>query len=147
MPWFEGTHTESRTFDAPLATVRDHFANPEKILAHTKGLETSSVTDGVVHFVMEEENHGVATFKGDFRCRYVVEGDTVRWTPEGDGNMKQSGQATFSEKDGKTVMDYTETIEIDLGVPGMMAPMLKPVISALLGNEMKDYVKRMASDL
>ncbi|MEZ4319223.1 MAG: hypothetical protein R3F61_17050 [Myxococcota bacterium] len=147
MPWFEGSHTESRTIAAPLATVRDHFANPASILANTKGVEDSSVDDGVIHFVMKEEDHGVVKFKGDFRCRYALEGDTLTWTPVGDGNMKQSGKATFTAKGDATVVDYSETVEIDLGVPGMMAPMLKPVISALLANEMKDYVKRMAASL
>jgi len=147
MPWFEGTHTETRSFDGPLATVRDHFANPEVILANTKGLESSSVEDGVIHFVMEEEDHGVVKFKGEFRCKYELDGNTLRWTTLSDGNMKQSGTAVFSEKDGGTSVDYSEKVEIDLGVPGMMAPMLKPVISALLGNEMKDYVKRMTAAL
>lgn len=147
MPWFEGTHTESRTIEGPLARVRDHFANPETIIANTKGLESSSIADGVIHFVMEEEDHGVVKFKGDLQCRYELDGDTLRWTTVSDGNMKQSGRAVFRAEGEATVLDYSEKVEVDLGVPGMMAPMLKPVIGALLANEMKDYVKRMTKAL
>ena len=145
MPWFEGTHTESRTVAKPIDAVRAACASPDRILANTKNIEASSVDDGVIHFVMKEEDHGVVKFKGEFRCRYTLDGNTLRWETVGDGNMKQSGEATFSDDGGETKVDYTETVEVDLPVPGMMAPMLKPVISALLANEIKEYVKRVAA--
>lgn len=146
MPWFEGTHTETRTLPAPVDRVKAHFSAPASIFASTKGLESSAVDGDVLHFVMKEEDHGVVKFKADFRCRYTLDGDRLVWTTL-EGNLQQSGQASFEPDGAGTKLTYTETVKIDLGVPGMMAPMLQPMIGPMLASEVKGYVKRMAESL
>lgn len=147
MPWFEGTHTESRTVTASPEAVRDHFADLATIVANTKDVESSSIDDRTIHFVMKEENHaGVLTFQANFKCTYELEGDTLSWSTR-EGNLNQSGTATFAADGDGTRLDYTETVKLDLDIPSMMAPMLKPVIGAMVANEMKDFVKRMASSV
>jgi hypothetical protein len=146
MPWFEGTHSETRALPAPPAAVKAHFASPAAILAATKKVEASDVTDGVIHFVLKEEDHGVVKFKADYRCKYELVGDRLVWTAAG-GNLEQSGEARFEADGSGTKLVYTEKIRIDLGVPALMAPMLQPMIGPMLAMEAKDYVKRMVASL
>jgi carbon monoxide dehydrogenase subunit G len=147
MPWFEGTHTETRPLSADAATVIAHLHDTQKLIAATKGVEEATVEDGVVHFVMEEEDHGVVKFKGDFRCRYEATADGLIWTSLEGGNLDQSGSATVVAKGDGCELHYTETVRIDLGVPKMMAPMLKPVIGPMMAMEVKDFVKRLTAPL
>lgn len=146
MPWFEGTHTETRALAASPAAALAHFAAPSAILAATKNVESSSVDGGVIHFVLKEEDHGVVKFKANYRCKYTVDGNRLTWTTL-EGNLQSSGEARFDADGAGSKMTYTETIKVDLGVPGMMAPMLQPMIGPMLAHEAKDYVKKMAGSL
>lgn len=146
MTWFEGTHSESRHLDVDPDTARAHFADLDKIVAHTKGVSSSQIDGRTIHFVLEEEDHGVVKFQGDFRCTYVLEGDTLRWSTE-EGNLQQSGEARFTPSGDGVDLDYTETVRVELGVPAMMAPMLKPVLAAVLAKEVKEYLGRMVAGL
>ncbi len=142
MPWFEGTHSESRQLDVAPEVARAHFSDLAAIVAATKGVASSSIDERTIHFVMEEEDHGVVKFQADFRCTYVLEGDTVRWSTA-EGNLQQSGQARLTASGQGAQLDYTETVKVDLDLPAMMAPMIKPVLAAVLAKEMKAYVERM----
>ncbi|MEQ1566141.1 MAG: hypothetical protein ABMA64_10925 [Myxococcota bacterium] len=146
MAWFEGTHSETFTVARDPAATRAHFADPAVIVAHTEGLQSHAIEGDVVHFVMKPQDHGVVKFAGDYRCRYTLDGDVLRWSPAG-GNTRQSGEATFRAAAGGTEVTYTETIEVELEVNAMMAPMLKLVMGPMLAHEAKEYVRRMVSAL
>ncbi|MCO4745026.1 MAG: hypothetical protein KC912_09575 [Proteobacteria bacterium] len=147
MSWFEGTHSETRTLNKPLDAVKSHFASLETIIANSADVETATVDGNTVHFVLEAQDHGVVKFQGNYKATFTLDGDTLTWGPEGEGNTKQSGTASFKAVDGGTEVTYTETVGIDLDIPAMMAPMVKPMISAMLGSEIKGYVKRMSDAL
>lgn len=148
MAWFEGTHAQSLVLNAGIDAAKAHFANLATIAANTGDLESHQVEGDVLHFVLKAQDHaGVVKFQGDYRCRYTLEGDTLRWTPTG-GNVQQSGEARFKAlPDGKTALDYTETVKVDMDVPALMAPMLAPLIGPMLAHEVKGYVGRMAASL
>src|SRR5687768_3604051 len=112
MARFEGTHSETLTIPRDLETTRRHFSDLPTIVAHTEGLQSHSIEGDVVHFVMVPQDHGVVKFEGDYRCRYVLEGDTLRWSYAG-GNMHQSGVASFRAVEGGTEVSYRETIEAE----------------------------------
>jgi hypothetical protein len=144
MAWFEGTHAQSLIVDAPLAAAKAHFANLAAIAANTSDLERFDIDGDVLHLVMKAQDHaGIAKFQGDYRSRYTTSGDTVRWEAVS-GNTKQSGEARFTRlSDNRTTLDYTETVAIDMDVPAMMAPMLRPLITQILAHEIKGFVGRM----
>ena len=148
MAWFEGTHAQSLVLDAGLAAAKAHFADLQTIAANTGDLESHQVEGDVLHFVLKAQDHaGVVKFQGDYRCRYVLDGDVLRWTAQG-GNVEQSGEARFRAlPDGKTALDYTETVKVDMDVPALMAPMLAPLIGPMLAHEVKGYVGRMVASL
>ncbi|HHO54475.1 MAG TPA: hypothetical protein ENK18_27285 [Deltaproteobacteria bacterium] len=146
MAWFEGTHSESRQLDVDPTTAREHFADLDTIVAATKGVASAEIDGRTIHFVLEEEDHGVVKFQGDFHCTYTLEGDTLRWATR-EGNLQQSGEARFTPAGDGVTLDYTETVKVELGVPAMMAPMLKPVLAAVLAKEVKEYLGRMVTRL
>ncbi|MEN0066946.1 MAG: SRPBCC family protein [Myxococcota bacterium] len=148
MAWMEGTHEETRTLPLPADVAAAHFANPERILAATKGLESHEVEGHTIHFILEEEDHGVVKFKADYRCTYTLDGTTVRWAPTGEGNLQQSGEATFTPNDdGGCTLHYQESLKIDLPVASMMAPMLKPLLGPLVAKEIAAYLDRIVGSL
>jgi len=146
MPWFQGSHEETFTVPTSLEVTKRHFADPATIVANTEHVASHTIDDGLVHFVLELQDHGVVQFKGDYKCRYALEGDVLRWTAEG-GNTEQAGEARFTATDAGTEVAYRETVKVDLDVGKMMAPMLKPVMGPMIGHEIKDFVKRMVKAL
>ena len=147
MAWFEGTHTDTRQLDVPADRAAAHFADPKAILGATKGVESSTVEGGTIQFVLEEEDHGVVKFKGAYTCTYErVNDTTVRWSTS-EGNLKQSGEATFTETDTGCTLEYSEKVELDLAIPDMMAPMARPVVGPMLAAEIKGFLDRMLSTL
>jgi hypothetical protein len=44
-------------------------------------------------------------------------------------------------------VSYRETLEVDLDVNALMAPMLKLVMGPMLAHEAKEYVRRMIKAL
>ena len=142
MPWFEGTHSETRDLDVPPDAARARFADPAAIVAATKNVESSELDGRTIHFVLAEEDYGVLKFKPDYRCTYELDGDTLRWSTS-EGNVDQSGEARFEARGAGTRLHYTERIKMNLDVPAMMAPMVQPVIGAVVASEIKGYLDRM----
>ena len=146
MAWFEGTHEETFTVAGDLQAVKRHFATPATIAAHTEHVESFGMDGDVAHFVLKLQDHGVVKFKADYRCRYTLDGDVLRWVSAG-GNLDQSGEARFRAVDGGTEVAYRETVRVDLDVNAMMAPMMKPLMGPMLSHEIKEFVKRMRKAL
>ena len=147
MPWFEGTHTETRPLSVPPEQAAAHFGNPSAIVAATEDVESHTIDGTAIHFVMTEQDHGVVKFKADFTCTYEVDGPVVRWSSAPGGTLDQSGEARFEATAEGCEVHYTETVKIDLNVPAMTAPMLKPVIAPVLAHEIKGYLDRMITSL
>jgi hypothetical protein len=144
--WFEGSHSETFVVPRDLETTKAHFSNLGTIAAHTDSLERHAVEGEIIHFVLKLQDHGVVKFTGNYRCRYTLTGDTLRWTPEG-GNTKQSGEAVFRTVAGGTEVVYREDLAVDLDVNALMAPMLGMVMGPMLAHEAKEYVRRMVKSL
>jgi len=146
MAWFEGTHSDTFTVQNTLEATRGHFSSLATIVAHTEGIESHQIDGDTVHFVLALQDHGVVKFKGDYRCTYVRDGDSLRWHSAG-GNTDQSGVIRFQATDAGTQVEYTETVKVDLEVATPMAMMLKPVMGPMLAHEIKGFVKRMTKSL
>ncbi|MFT7520172.1 MAG: hypothetical protein ACI9MC_002316, partial [Kiritimatiellia bacterium] len=96
--------------------------------------------------VLTKQDHGIFSFQGRYTCRYLPEGDSgVAWESVGEvGNIVTHGSATFrSVTDDTCEMVYKATLELDVDVNAMLAPILKPVVAASIPSEMKSYIKRM----
>lgn len=148
MAWFEGTHTQSLVLDVGVDAAKAHFGDLAAIAAATNDLLRHEIDGDVLHFVLKPQDHvGVVKFQGDFRCRYTRDGDTIRWATI-DGNVNQAGEARFEARpDGKTALQYAETVKVDMDVPGLMAPMLGQLIGPMLAYEIKGFLGRMLAAL
>ncbi len=146
MARFEGKHSERVIVDAPLPAVRDHFASLEATLAATGDIERSAIDGDTIHYVLKAQDLGVVKFQSDFRCRYTLEGDELRWATV-EGNTHQQGRARFSASEAGTAIDFEEQIAVDMDVPKMMAGMLKPVVAQVLAHEVKGFLGRMVKSV
>ncbi len=148
MATFESTYTNTFTVPVTLDTAKKHFADLPTIIANSNDVETATVDNDVIHFVMKAQEHvGIGTFQSDYRSKYTLDGNILSWAPVGEGNTRQSGTATFVAKGESTEVAYSETLSVDMSVPKLMAPMLKPLIGAILSHEMKEYTTRMLKSL
>ncbi len=146
MAWMEGSHEETRELPLSAEAAAAYFADPEKIAAATKSAERIDVEGATIHYVLQEEDHGVVKFKPDYRSTYTLEGTTVSWEPSG-GNIEQKGRATFTPSGDGCTMHYTETMRLDLPISNMMAPMVRPLLGPVLKKEIQSYLDRMVSGL
>jgi len=150
MAWFEAEHTTRFTTPVGYEAARDHFASLEQIIAQSADVEQAEVVDqGTISFLLKEQNHGITTFQGRYTCRYTLADEhTLVWQTVGEGhNMTSEGRATFQAEGELCAVDYTEKLGLDLDVPAMVVPMLKPVIRQVLAAEMAKYVERMTEAL
>lgn len=150
MATFEGTYTDILTVPTSVGATREHFHNLAVIVANTKDLEKGEIIEDVVHFNLAAQDYpGIGTFEGRYACRYTVQASgTMTWEPVGEGNVRQSGSVSFEpDGNGGTRVNYSETVSIDMDVPAMMAPLLKPLIGPMLRHEIAEFAKRMVRAL
>ena len=143
----EASFDDHFTVKAPLDRVREHFASAEQVARHYGKLDRYELRDPhTVRFVQPSYNYGVTRFDGRYTCRYqVVDDHTVRWStlPE-DHNMENTGTARLSPgPGGSTLLHYQATLAIDLDVNRILRATLAPVVSRIVAEEMRGYVKRM----
>ncbi|MFT6234605.1 MAG: hypothetical protein ACJAZO_005128 [Myxococcota bacterium] len=148
MATFESTYTKTFTLPVDLDAAKKHFADLATVIANSNDVETATVDGDVVHFVMKAQEHvGIGTFQSDYHSKYTLSGNVLTWAPVGEGNTRQSGTATFVANGESTEVAYSETLSVDMSVPKLMAPMLKPLIGAILSHEMKEYTARMIKSI
>jgi hypothetical protein len=150
LPRFTSELDETFHSSAPLASVRDHFADIEAVITHYGHLERADRQDPLtVRFTLPRKNHGVATFNGRYTCRWeVVDDHTVRWSTIGDdNNMWSTGEARFRAGGGKTLMEYRHEIVIDLDVNRMLAKVIAGVVREVTRRELRAYVGRMLASV
>ncbi len=149
MAWFDGTYNARRELGVSAEAAAAHFADPAQIVAATKGVAKADVDGASIAFELEEEDYGVVSFKAVYTCTYTREGTTVRWSTADGANLKQSGTAAFTPTaDGAgCTLEYTETVEVQVPIPAMMAPALKPMVAPMLEKEVEGYLERLLQAL
>jgi hypothetical protein len=130
---------------ASLQVTRQHFADIDRIAAATGEVERwERIDDQTLHLVLKEQKHGPTTFRPDYVVRYRLYGDDeVAWETV-HGNMLSEGRARFAPRaDGGTDIHYAHTISLDLPVPGLVARMLQPVVTAMVAPGLRRFVETM----
>ena len=146
MPRFVSDFRETFTTSASAEVAHRAFGDLDVLIANYGDLERADKHDErTVEYLLKEANHGVTTFQGHYTCRYDYTDDhTVTWTTTSEGsNIVASGTARFTATPNGASIDYDARIELEMDIPRLMAPMLKPVISQVAAHEMKQFVKRM----
>jgi hypothetical protein len=134
---------------APFEVTRRHFADIDRIAAATGEVERfERIDDQTLHLVLKEQKHGPTTFRPDYVVRYRLYGDDeVTWETV-HGNMLSEGRARFVPRaDGGTDIDYAHKLSRDLPVPGLVARMLQPVVTARIAPGIRRFVDAMLATM
>jgi uncharacterized membrane protein len=136
--------TQSIVVDAPaadvMAVIADFPSYPKWVTAarEVEVLETGD--DGRarrVHFVLD-----AGAVKDDYVLDYTWDGDrAVSWTlVKGQMQKRQDGSYTLAEKDGRTEVTYSITIDLSVPMLGMIKRKAEKVI---LDTALKELKKRV----
>jgi uncharacterized membrane protein len=136
--------TQSIAVDAPAADVMtviaDFPAYPQWVAA-AKRVDVLEEGDGGrarrVHFVLD-----AGAVKDDYVLDYTWDGDRkVSWTlVKGQMQKRQDGSYTLEEKDGRTEVTYSITIDLSIPMLGMIKRKAEKVI---LDTALKELKKRV----
>jgi len=136
--------TQSITVDAPpadvMAVIADFPSYPEWVAA-AKKVEVVEPGDGdrarQVHFVLD-----AGAVKDDYVLEYTWDDDRkVSWTlVKGQMQKRNDGSYTLTEKDGRTEVTYSITIDLSIPMLGMIKRKAEKVI---LDTALKELKKRV----
>jgi ribosome-associated toxin RatA of RatAB toxin-antitoxin module len=138
--------TQSIVVDAPpsdvMAVIADFPSYPEWVAAAKQVEVVEDGDDGrarQVHFVLD-----AGAVKDDYVLDYTWDGDRkVSWTlVKGQMQKRQDGSYTLAEKDGKTEVSYSITIDLSIPMLGMIKRKAEKVI---LDTALKELKKRVES--
>lgn len=126
------------------ARTRAAIADLDKIsAATTEATSVQKIGADTLKFVLQEQNHGVARFTGQYSVRYSTEGDEVVWRTL-EGNMVNEGRArVVARPDGGADVHWTQRIETEVPVPGLLARALGPVATKIMESSIQGYVSRL----
>jgi uncharacterized membrane protein len=136
--------TQSILVDAPaadvMAVIADFPAYPQWVGAAKTVEVLEDGPDGRarrVHFVLD-----AGAVKDDYVLDYTWDGDRrVTWTlVEGQMQKRQDGSYTLVEKDGRTEVTYSITIDLSIPMLGMIKRKAEKVI---LDTALKELKKRV----
>jgi ribosome-associated toxin RatA of RatAB toxin-antitoxin module len=136
--------TQSIVVDAPaadvMAVIADFPSYPQWVAAAKKVEVVEDGDDGRarrVHFVLD-----AGAVKDDYVLHYTWDGDReVSWTlVQGQMQKRQDGSYTLEEKDGRTEVTYSITIDLSVPMLGMIKRKAEKVI---LDTALKELKKRV----
>jgi ribosome-associated toxin RatA of RatAB toxin-antitoxin module len=136
--------TQSIVVDAPaadvMAVIADFPSYPQWVAAAKKVEVVETGEDGRarrVHFVLD-----AGAVKDDYVLDYTWDGDRkVSWTlVTGQMQKRQDGSYTLVEKDGRTEVTYSITIDLSIPMLGMIKRKAEKVI---LDTALKELKKRV----
>lgn len=136
--------TQSIVVEAPaadvMAVIADFPAYPQWVAAAKKVEVVEEGPDGRarrVHFVLD-----AGAVKDDYLLDYTWDGDRrVTWTlVKGQMQKRQDGSYTLVEKDGRTEVTYSITIDLSIPMLGMIKRKAEKVI---LDTALKELKKRV----
>ena len=150
MARYSGEYSETFTVDVPIEKARTHFGDLETIAKHYGGVvEWKILKNNTLKLVLEPRTEIGVTFEGWHSIRYTFSDDhELEWKSVGKGNMKCKGAATFKARGKKkTEIKYIDSVECDMAVNFLVAPIIGPVVSRHIREGIRDYLKRMRKGL
>jgi len=150
MARYSGVHSETFTVDVPIEKAKAHFSNLETIAKHYGGVaEWKILKNNTLKLVLDPRTEIGVTFEGWHSIRYTFTGDReLEWKSVGKGNMKSKGAATFKARGKKkTEIKYHDTVECNLDVTFLVAPIIGRVVSRQIRDGIREYLKRMRKAL
>lgn len=143
MAWVKGTETRTFVVNRPLEAVRQFFLNPSEFRAAFTQLENSEeVGANQWRWILISKTELGVTFQGDYTVSYHPDfaKSESEWSTN-KGNMRSSGSVRCTRiNDSQTEVRYTETLEVDLPIPGLAARMFQPIVSREIRSGVGEFL-------
>lgn len=149
MPRFSGEYTETFTLNHPIERCKAHFADLETIAKHYGALDSHTIADGEITFVLEPKSEKGVTFNGKYRAVYEFTSDDVlEWRTVETKNMWSTGRARFTALgDDRTRVEFRQHVETDMEVNRLLAKVIKPIVTREINAGTRGYLDRMRAAL
>ena len=135
------------TFDEVFALLSDvprsgaHFPRVEQL---------TDLGDGVYRWELQKVGTAQFNLQTVYACRYASDKakGTVNWTPvEGVGNAQVAGSWKISDRRGKSTHCVLKTQgTVDLPLPGLMKPVIAPVIEHEFEQRVEKYIDNLIKE-
>jgi carbon monoxide dehydrogenase subunit G len=150
MAKYSGEYTETFTVDVPIDEAKAHFSDLQTVAKHYGGVaEWKIQKNKTLKLVLEPRTEIGVRFQGWHSIRYTFADDhELEWKSVGPGNMKSKGAAIFKPIGRKkTQIKYFDSVECDVDVNFLVAPIIGPIISRQIRDRIKTYLKSMRNAL
>ncbi|ACL06801.1 conserved hypothetical protein [Desulfatibacillum aliphaticivorans] len=108
----------------------------------TKVEEIKDLGDDKYHYIMAKEGVGKYSVQVEYAAKYSFDRDkgVVEWTPvKGIGNGVCSGKSVITESGGKVKVDFSTTMNLELPLPGLAKPIIKPFVNREFEKSMEQF--------
>ncbi len=135
----------SETFDLPCGfdDAFEFFMDVKRTSDCFPKVESvKDLGDNKYHSVMEKEGVGKYTIQVEYAAKYEFnkKDGRVSWTPvEGVGNGISKGRAVITEVGGKAHVDFSTTMALNLPLPGLAKPIIKPFVNSQFKKTMEQF--------
>jgi uncharacterized membrane protein len=150
MARYSGEYSDTFVVDVPVEKAKAHFGDLKIIAEHYgRVAEWKILKNNTLKLVLDPRTEIGVTFEGWLSIRYTFPDDhELEWKSVGQGNMKSKGAATFKARGkNKTEIKYIDSIECDMKVNFLVAPIIGPIVSRHIREDIRDYLNRMREAL
>jgi hypothetical protein len=139
---------EEHVVDVPADVAAAHFADLAAVAAAAVDAERTDVLGpGLLRWTLVRHEALGVVHQGVYTARYVRDGTTVRWTTEGEGNMRSQGSAVFAPTAGGATLRYRHVLDIELPVGRLVLLALQPVAVPIARRGVAAWVRNMIATL
>ncbi len=145
MARFSTEYREKFRVPVPLDRARAALSDVREIATRLDDVRSAEPEEGnVLHVVMKPLARGPVTFRGEYRCRYIVATpNRVVWEPLGTGgNMWMRGEATLATvADGGTEVDFVHTVEAEIEMNWLISNVATPIVNTMMQRGVQRFVE------
>ncbi|MBI9076255.1 MAG: SRPBCC family protein [Desulfatibacillum sp.] len=135
----------SEVIDLPcdLDKAFDFFMDVPKTAECFPKVDTvKDLGDNKYHWVMTKEGVGKYSIQVEYGAHYSFDRDKgiVEWTSiPGIGNGVSRGKSVITSKGGKTQVNFSTTMDLELPLPGLAKPLIKPFVNREFEKSMEKF--------
>lgn len=151
MTWVKSEAKASVEIHADVDTVRKFLLDvPQcgRLMPSVKSIDP--VGDDIYHYKLEEFSNGGVTLTPDYQVKFDVSDPAeISWEPYGEHNFKVWGVYRTAPGNGPnvTTLELDTQSEVDLPVPSVMVPLVRPFASRSNAEVTKGFLKNIKSAL
>ena len=129
MAWIEGKLETTVTIDVSHEEVLAFVKDPNKFRDAFGQMESGEeLEEGVWKWTLKEKAEKGIKFQGIYKVKYTTTDNGTSWETL-EGNVNSTGSTLIKDLgNGKTELEYKETLKTDLPIPRLMAKVFQPIV-------------------